>query len=508
MVEVDVQNRGPAVVPCFQCDREVKEDHAFGRITRVDKGLSQERFRGHVFERREGYVGCGEVRLFRGAGGKNVAIGRREGRRKILDKERKIQAVGDPEGRGDIEVVLDFVAAYDEGAGLEDDVRGIDGGVGDLKIRDPMGGKADKESDRDAKDDKGNQDGGKKIPVGRLMKMDFRHSGFRLQAQGDLYLKILVNVQIFSNYSGGNGVLIAVIGVRHPEMEDLCPIFLHCVFLQQYGEEGGSGNGDERSGDSGEGGSEEQRDEDGEPHEVDAGAHDPGDEVGVFEVDVDDVKDEDAKHLGPGVEGGDDGGEGDGDDASGYRDDVEQTHEEAEQDEVADVQESEDDGAGEAKDEHQQSLAEEPLADFPIGAPQGGVKTDTPRTGEEGEEEVVRVLALEHEVDTEQAGGDDVEDMGEPKGEICNEVAGRGGDRFFRACGYGVDIESSNKRQLVKPGDEAWNAVGEFVGEEREVAYHGRKTDKEEEREDESYADQEENDGHWTRGMVAANSPV
>ena len=53
----------------------------------------------------------------------------------------------------------------------------------------------------------------------------------------------------------------------------------------------------------------EKGDEDGEAHEVDAVAHDAGDEDGVFEVGVDEVEDEDAGHLGPGVECGDDGGE-------------------------------------------------------------------------------------------------------------------------------------------------------------------------------------------------------
>ncbi len=130
------------------------------------------------------------------------------------------------------------------------------------------------------------------------------------------------------------------------------------VLLQKNGNEGGGGNGDEGSDDAGEGGSEEQGDEDGETHEVDTGAHDARNQDGVFDVDVDDVEDEDASHLGPGVECGDEGGEGDGDGAAGDGNDVEEAHEKAEQDEVADVEKSEDYGARDSEDEHEGSLAE------------------------------------------------------------------------------------------------------------------------------------------------------
>ena len=47
---------------------------------------------------------------------------------------------------------------------------------------------------------------------------------------------------------------------------------------------------------------------------------------------------------------------------------LKQAHEEAEQEEVADVEQAEDDGAGDAEDEHQEALAEEPLADLALGS--------------------------------------------------------------------------------------------------------------------------------------------
>src|SRR3982074_2730461 len=78
---------------------------------------------------------------------------------------------------------------------------------------------------------------------------------------------------------------------------EVISVFLDGVLLEQDGDEGGGGDGDEGSDDAGEGGSEEEGDEDGEAHEVDAGTHDARDENGVFDVDVDEVEDEDAGHL-------------------------------------------------------------------------------------------------------------------------------------------------------------------------------------------------------------------
>ena len=157
-----------------------------------------------------------------------------------------------------------------------------------------------------------------------------------------------------------------------------------------------------------------QGDEHGEAHEVDAGAHDARDEEGVLEVDVDEVEEEDAGHLGPGVERGDEGGERDGDDSAGDGDDVQQAHEDAEQEEVADVQQAEDDGAADAEDEHEQALAEEPLAHADLGFLERDGEAQAVFDGEERHEPAVGVLAFEHEVDAEDEGGDEVEDAPAP----------------------------------------------------------------------------------------------
>src|SRR5438045_1746952 len=144
-------------------------------------------------------------------------------------------------------------------------------------------------------------------------------------------------------------------------------VFLDGVFVEQDGDKGGRGDRNERSDDAGEGGSQEQGDEDGEAHEVDARTHDAGDEDGVFDVDVDEIEDENAGHLGPGVECGDDGDEGDSDDAAGDGDDVEQAHEEAEVKKVADVEDAKGDDARDPEDEHEGALADEPFADLAFG---------------------------------------------------------------------------------------------------------------------------------------------
>src|SRR5271154_4616894 len=163
-------------------------------------------------------------------------------------------------------------------------------------------------------------------------------------------------------YAAGNGEWLDRWAVESRAGRD--SVFLDGVFLEENGDESGCGDRDERTDYAGICGAKEKSDEDGETHEIDAGAHDARGEDGVFQVGVEEIEDEDAGHLGPGVECGDERGEGDGDDGAGDGNDVEQTHEEAEKDEVTDVKEAEDDGAGDSEDEHENALSEEPFADF------------------------------------------------------------------------------------------------------------------------------------------------
>ena len=79
------------------------------------------------------------------------------------------------------------------------------------------------------------------------------------------------------------------------------------------------------------------------------------------------------------------------------------------------MQDAEDDGAGNTKYKHQQALAKEPLAHLELGGMQRPVETGALAAGEKRKEKVVGVFAFQHEVDTKECGGEDVEDVGEPE---------------------------------------------------------------------------------------------
>jgi hypothetical protein len=281
-------------------------------------------------------------------------------------------------------------------------------------------------------------------------------------------------------------------------------VLLDGVLLDQDGDEGCSGDGDQGSDDAGEGGAEEQGHEDGEAQEVDAGTHDAGGEDGVFDVDVDGVEDEDAGHFGPGIEGCDAGCEDDGDDAAGDGNDVEQAHEEAKENEVTDVEKTEDDGAGDSQDEHEETLAEEPFADLLLGFFEGGVEAVALGGGEEGEEEAVGGFAFEHEIDAEEDGGEDVEDVGEPEGERGEEVGGRGGEGAFGTLDEGVDAEPGGQGELLEAGDDVGDALGKVDGELAEVVHDRGQAGGEEDDQDHNAGGEEKDDGNRARGMVAA----
>jgi hypothetical protein len=285
-------------------------------------------------------------------------------------------------------------------------------------------------------------------------------------------------------------------------------VFLDSVFLQEHGDEGGGGDGDERTDDAGEGSSEEEGDEDGEAHEVDARTHDAWREVGVLQVDVDEVEDEDACHLAPGVECGDTGDEDDGDDSSGNGDDVEETHEEAEEEEVAYVEDAEGDGAGDSKDEHEEALSDEPLADLAVGCLEGVVEAETLFGWEEGEEEAIGVIAFEHEVDAEEGSGENVEDVGEPLGQRGDEEAGGGGDGGFGALGDGVDAELVGEGDALGAGDDGGDALGQIFGELAEIAQDGWEPHGEEDAQYNGDSDDEDQDGDGAGGAKGAELPV
>ena len=83
---------------------------------------------------------------------------------------------------------------------------------------------------------------------------------------------------------------------------------------------------------------------------------------------------------------------------------------------------------------------------------------------------MVGVLAFEHEVDAEEDGGEDVEEVGEPERERGNEIRGGGVEGSGGALGDGVDAEPVGERNSFETGDDFWDALGEFGGEVAKVA--------------------------------------
>jgi hypothetical protein len=281
---------------------------------------------------------------------------------------------------------------------------------------------------------------------------------------------------------------------------------LHHILVHENGDEGGGGDGDEGSNDAGESGAGDEGDEDRKAHEIDAAAHDARGEETIFDLYIDGVEDEDAGHLGPGIESGDDAREDDGDDAADHGNDVEQAHENAEKEEIPDVQGGEDDGAADAEDEHEGALAEEPLAHAEIGDAEGLVKAFAGFDGNEGEEVVVRVIAFEHEVDAEEEGGEEIEDVAEPKRGGGEEVLRGGSDHALGPGGERVDSELVGHGEVLELGDDAGDAGGEVDGEVFEVVEDGGKADDEEAGDGDGYGGDESNDGDGAGGMPATDA--
>jgi len=114
------------------------------------------------------------------------------------------------------------------------------------------------------------------------------------------------------------------------------------------------------------------------------------------------------------------------------------------------------------------------------------------------------VFAFEHEVDAEEDGGEDVEEVGEPERQRGEEIAGGDIEGTDGALGDGVNAESVGERNFFELGNDAGNALRELVGELAEVLQDGRQAGGEEERDDASDGDDQKDDGYRARRMVAA----
>ena len=124
------------------------------------------------------------------------------------------------------------------------------------------------------------------------------------------------------------------------------------------------------------------------------------------------------------------------------------------------MQDAEDDGAGDAKDEHQQALAEEPFADLQLGLLEGVVETVALLVGKEREEEAISVFAFKHEVDAKKDCGENVEEVREPRRQRGKEIAGGFGKSAFGALDDGIDIQLGGEGKLVDAGNGFGNALG------------------------------------------------
>ncbi len=76
-------------------------------------------------------VEIGEVVFLDGAAGDELAVCGEEAGGEVFEEEREFEGVVDVEGGEDVEVVLDLIAADEQGLGFDDGVEGVDIGVGD-----------------------------------------------------------------------------------------------------------------------------------------------------------------------------------------------------------------------------------------------------------------------------------------------------------------------------------------------------------------------------------------
>jgi hypothetical protein len=484
VVEANGDGGGFALVPVCLGDAVVEEHEAFGGLVGLDGGLAEEGWAGEGFELGEGDHKLGDVGFLGGAGGGLYVVRVGEGAGEVADEDGDVEVVLDADGGEDVEVVFCLFVAADDLAGRAEDIQALElrvdrqyRAMGDADVGDTVGGEPGEQADGSADDGERDEAGDEEIGALGLGEGEFGH---RRKLP-------VVSCQLSVEERIGSG-----------------DFALDEVLVHEDGEEGGGGDGYEGTDDSGEFSPGEQSDQDGKAHEVDALAHDARGKDGVLDVDVDQVEDQHAGHFGPGVEGGNGRGDGDGDHTAGDRNDVHQAHQHAEQDEVADVQDAEGDGAAGAEDKHQRSLAEEPFAHADVGFGEGGAEAAAVFRREEREEPGVGVVAFEHEVDAEDEGGEQVEDAAHPERERREEIAGRGGERAFDLLGDGGDAELVGDGDALKLGFDGWDAGWEVGGEVVDVADDGRKGDDEEGYEGDGDEREQEDDGDGLRDVASA----
>ena len=172
------------------------------------------------------------------------------------------------------------------------------------------------------------------------------------------------------------------------------------------------------------------------------------------------------------------------------------------------MEQAEDGDATNAEDEHEEALAEEPFAHLGVGAAEGLIEAAALLQTEETEEEAVGVLAVEHEIEAEEGGGEDVENVREPRRERVDEKLGGGRHGVFGTPGDGVDADAVDHWDSAHAADGGGEALREFGGELLQVTENGRQAEGEEDGEGEQYGGDEDEDGDSARGMAAADGEV
>ena len=166
------------------------------------------------------------------------------------------------------------------------------------------------------------------------------------------------------------------------------------------------------------------------------------------------------------------------------------------------MQDAEDDGATDAEGEHEGELADEPAAHAGFADDEGFGEAVARSVGHEGEEVVVDGVAFEHEVDAEDEGGDEVEEVAEPKGSGGEDVLRGGGEGCLAFCGEGVDAEFVCHGQVFEFGNEAGDTWGKVVCEVLDVFCYGGKRYIEEDGDCSEHGEDEGDDRDRARGRV------
>lgn len=163
------------MVPDVFGDGELEENHALSGFSGVDPGFAWEGFGGEWFEFGKGQVDVLEVLFLDRAGGELLAVASGEGGGEVFEVERKVHPIVDVKRDEDVEVVFGVLVGDDDGLGFEDDVGGNNDGAGDGQLWGSVGIEADNQSEKDAENQKCQENGHQEIALSGLGEFEIRH---------------------------------------------------------------------------------------------------------------------------------------------------------------------------------------------------------------------------------------------------------------------------------------------------------------------------------------------